>query len=69
MKKQPNPNPTKTKIYGIYSVEDYPTQNGGKWGGFKVSVVDSSGQKQGRLYPRSDGREHYQKKPEEELEI
>jgi hypothetical protein len=68
------------KRYGIYSVTDYPEQNGGKWGGFKVSVVQSTAEQPlGKLYIKSDGRENYQplppqqKKPEkgtsEDLEI
>jgi len=65
-KKQPT---TKTKTYGIYSVDEYPTQNGGKWGGQRCSVLES-GLKQGKLYVKSDGREHYKEKPkDEELEI
>jgi hypothetical protein len=56
------------KQYGVYIVEDRPKQNG-KWGGFKVSVVDSSGQKQGKLYIPKDGREHYRVKKDDELEI
>ena len=56
------------KKYGIYSVDEYPEQNG-RWGGYKVSCVDS-GQKQGKLYPKSDGREYYQEKPkDEDLEL
>jgi hypothetical protein len=53
--------------YGIYEVEDHPDQNG-KWGGFRCSVTDSVG-KQGKLYIKTDGREHYKAKDSEELEI
>jgi hypothetical protein len=55
------------KTYGIYIVEDLPKQNG-KWGGYKVSAAASTG-KQGKLFKLTDGREHYQAKPDEELEI
>jgi hypothetical protein len=56
------------KQYGIYSVDEYPEQNG-KWGGYKVAAIASTG-KQGKLYPRTDGRENYQAKPkDEDLEI
>jgi len=62
MKKQPT---TKTKQYGIYSVlEEW--QPNGLWAGFRCSVVDSSGQKQGKLYPKDDGRRHYQAEKKEE---
>jgi hypothetical protein len=57
-----------TKKYGIYSVEEYPEQNG-KWGGYKVAAIASTG-KQGKLYIKSDGREFYKEKPkDEDLEI
>jgi hypothetical protein len=55
------------KIYGHYSVEELPDQNG-KWGGYRCQVVDS-GLKQGKLYPKSDGHQYYQQKKDEELEI
>jgi hypothetical protein len=57
------------KKYGIYSVDEYPEQNGGKWGGYKVATIES-GLQQGKLYPKSDGREYYQEKPkDEDLEL
>ena len=55
------------KTYGIYTISEYPEQNG-RWGGYKVSCVDS-GQKQGKLYVQKDGRSFYQEKKDEELEI
>jgi len=66
MKKQPT---TKTKTYGIYSVlEEW--QPNGLWAGYKVGCVSSEGKKQGKLYVKSDGREHYKSKQEaEDLEI
>ena len=58
------------KQYGIYSVEEEWQENG-LWAGFRCSVVDSSGQKQGKLYPKFDSREYYkeEKKKDDELEI
>jgi hypothetical protein len=57
------------KQYDHYLVEEYPKQNG-RWGGYKVSVVDSSTKKQGKLYIKPDGREFYKEKPKsEDLEI
>jgi hypothetical protein len=57
------------RIYGHYEVEE-ETKPDGSWLGYRCSVVDSSGQKQGKLYIPKDGREHYQEKPkDEELEI
>jgi len=50
-----------TETYGIYSVDEYPEQNDGKWGGYKVATIES-GLTQGKLYPKSDGRENYQAK-------
>jgi hypothetical protein len=48
------------KRYGIYSVTDYPEQNGGKWGGFRCSVVQSTAEQPlGKLYVKSDGRSNY----------
>jgi hypothetical protein len=56
------------KQYEIYTVEDWPEQNG-KWGGYRTSVTSSEG-KQGKLYVQKDGRDHYKAKPDtEELEI
>jgi hypothetical protein len=52
--------------YGIYTIDEYPEQNG-RWGGYKTSVMDSVG-KQGKLYLQSDGRENYKAK-DDELEI
>lgn len=57
---------TSKKIYGHYSVEELPDQNG-KWGGYRCAVVDSVG-KQGKLYKTTDGRENYQAKPKDEDE-
>ena len=60
--------PSKTKTYGIYSVtEDY--QPNGLWKGYTVGCVSAEGKKQGKLYIKSDGREFYKAKKEEELEI
>ena len=58
------------KRYGIYEVSESFTKDG-LWQGYSCSVVDSSGQKQGKLYVKSDGRENYkaEKKKDEELEI
>lgn len=56
------------KTYGIYTVEDEYDENG-KWLGYRVAATASTG-KQGKLYPKSDGTEHYRAKPkDEELEI
>ena len=66
MKKQPTT--TKTKQYGIYSVtEDY--QPNGLWKGYTVGCISSEGKRQGKLYIKSDGREFYKAKKEEEVEI
>jgi len=54
----------KMKKYGIYSVDEYPEQNG-RWGGYRCGAVESVG-KQGKLYPRTDGRENYQAEKKEE---
>lgn len=54
--------------FGIYTVEDEYDEKG-KWLGYRVAATASTG-KQGKLYPKSDGRENYQAKPkDEELEI
>lgn len=50
--------------YGIYSVEE-EWQPDGKWKGYRCSVLQSTG-KQGKLYPRTDGRENYKTKPKDE---
>ena len=56
------------KKYGIYSVDEYPEQNG-RWGGYRVAATESVG-KQGKLYVQKDGRSFYQeKKDDNELEI
>jgi hypothetical protein len=57
------------KRYGIYEVIDEYDKNG-VWKGYRVAATASTG-KQGKLYPRTDGRENYQakRKPDEELEI
>ncbi len=58
-----------SKTFGIYTVEDEYDENG-LWKGYTVRFTDSVGKKQGKLYPKSDGREYYQeKKKDEELEI
>jgi hypothetical protein len=55
--------------YGIYSVEDWPDQNGGRWGGYRCAATVAAGE-QGKLYLQKDGREHYKAKPkDDELEI
>ncbi len=57
------------KQYGIYTVEE-ETKPDGSFAGYRCSVTDSIGKKQGKLYIKSDGRENYQaKKTDEELEI
>jgi len=58
--------------YGIYEVSESFTKDG-LWKGYTCSVVQGVG-KQGKLYPRTDGRENYQAKPvddnsDKELEI
>jgi hypothetical protein len=60
--------------YGIYEVSESFTKDG-LWKGYIVKCTDSIG-KQGKLYPRTDGRENYQAKPkpvddnsDKELEI
>ena len=53
--------------YGIYEVTESYTKDG-LWKGFTCSVGLAVG-KQGKLYVRSDGREFYKEKKEEELEI
>ena len=56
------------KQFGIYEVEEEYDEKG-KWKGYTVRCVDS-GLKQGKLYPKSDGREFYkEEKNDEELEI
>lgn len=63
---------TKTKKYGIYEVSESYTPEG-LWRGYTVRCTDSVGKKQGKLYPKSDGRENYQAeakpKKDEDLEI
>jgi hypothetical protein len=55
----------KTKFYGIYKVtEEYKPD--GSYAGFRCSVTDSIGKKQGKLYLKSDGTENYRSKPEAE---
>ena len=55
--------------FGIYEVEEEYYENG-LWKGYKVGCVSSEGQKQGKLYPKTDGTEHYRAKPKDnELEI
>ena len=49
------------KTYGIYEVSESFTKDG-LWQGYTVRCVDS-GQKQGKLYLQSDGRENYKAKP------
>lgn len=53
------------KQYGIYSVEE-ETKPDGSWAGYRCSVVDNRGLKQGKLYIKSDGRENYKAKPKDE---
>ena len=57
-----------SKTYGIYEVSESFTKDG-LWQGYKVGCVSSEGQKQGKLYVKSDGREHYKEKKEEELDL
>jgi len=52
------------KKYGIYSVEESFTKDG-LWKGYTVAATASVG-KQGKLYPRTDGRENYQAEKKEE---
>ena len=58
---------TLKKLYGIYEVTESYTKDG-LWKGYTVATSIATG-KQGKLYIPKDGREHYRKKPEEELEI
>ena len=56
------------KRFGIYEVSESFREDG-LWQGYTVRCTNSVG-KQGKLYPKSDGREFYQeKKKDEELEI
>jgi len=54
-----------TKRYGIYEVNESFTKDG-LWQGYTVGCVSSEGKKQGKLYPRTDGRENYQAEKKEE---
>jgi len=55
--------------YGIYEVSESFTKDG-LWQGYLCSVATSIEGKQGKLYPKSDGREYYQEKPkDEDLEL
>ena len=57
------------KIYNHYEVEEQFKEDG-SWCGYRCSVVDISGKKQGKLYIKTDGRHFYQEKPKDnELEI
>jgi len=61
------------KQYGHYEVEE-ETKPDGSWAGYRCAVVGSEGIKEGKLYPRTDGRENYKAKPvddnsDKELEI
>jgi len=57
-----------SKRYGIYEVIDEYDDNG-RWKGYKVAATASVG-KQGKLYPKDDGRHFYKEKPKtEDLEI
>ena len=59
---------TQSKTFGIYTVEE-EFKPDGSWAGYRCAATSSTG-KQGKLYPKSDGREYYQeKKKDEELEI
>lgn len=52
--------------FGIYEViEEYKAD--GSWAGYRVAATASTG-KQGKLYPKSDGRENYKAKPKDEDE-
>jgi hypothetical protein len=53
--------------YGIYEVEEEYNADG-SWKGYRCSATSSVG-KQGKLYPKSDGRENYKAKKEEELDL
>ncbi len=54
--------------YGIYQVEE-TYDKAGQFAGYKCGVVESTG-KQGKLYLKSDGTEHYRAKPkDEDIEI
>ena len=58
-----------SKFYGIYKViEEFKPD--GSWAGYRVAATASTG-KQGKLYPKSDGRQYYQQKKDEDegLEI
>ena len=60
------------KKFGIYEVSESFTKDG-LWQGYTVAAAASVG-KQGKLYPRTDGRENYKAKPvddnsDKELEI
>lgn len=50
--------------YGIYEVSESFTKDG-LWQGYRVSATAAEG-KQGKLYPKSDGRENYRAAPEPE---
>jgi hypothetical protein len=52
------------KQFGIYTVEDEYDKNG-RWKGYRCAATASTG-RQGKLYPKSDGREFYQEKPKDE---
>lgn len=52
------------KQFGIYTVEDEYDENG-RWKGYRCGATASTG-KQGKLYPKSDGRENYRSKPKDE---
>ena len=52
------------KKYGIYEVSESFTKDG-LWQGYTVKAAASVG-KQGKLYPRTDGRENYQAEKKEE---
>jgi len=53
------------KRYGIYEVSESFTKDG-LWQGYLCCCVSSEGKKQGKLYPRTDGRENYQAEKKEE---
>lgn len=55
------------KQFGIYEVEEEYDENG-LWKGYRCAATASTG-KQGKLYLKTDGREYYQEKHDEELEI
>ena len=57
------------RIYDHYEViEEFDDK--GLWKGYRCSVV-ASDKRQGKLYPKSDGRQYYQQKKDEDegLEI